>query len=144
MIYLLKITKMKKILKFLLQVILSLIATVLIILADILTFIILLCTKGWEALDYFDNTGYRLDVVSASRNRTLWNAILVKKWGIMFQNGTTHTISYHIGANYNKKTLKPFWIFLYWFLYVVDFSTWKEWGHCQSSVDYFNWLNEEK
>lgn len=129
---------MMKIIKFIISLILALVAYLLMLPVEIANFIVV-AIKHWRgALDYFDKTWYRLDVISASRNRSLWNTILIKKWGYRFVEGTPKTISYHIGENYNRRTLTVFWKFLYWLLYVIDFSTWNEWGHCQSSVDYFN------
>ncbi len=135
---------MKKIAKFLLQVVLWLVAWVLMLPIEIATFVVVVIKHGWGALDYFDKTWYKLDVVSASRNRSLRNAVIIStknKQPVYFTQWTKKTISWHIWANYNLGTLTRFGYFLYCFLYVVDVSSWNKWGHCQSSVEYFKNLD---
>ncbi len=136
-----------KILKFLSSLLLSIVAYLLIPFVEITTFIIVAIKYKGQALDYFNKTWYKLDVISASRNRTLWNGLFVRKnffWAVYFTKGTNKTISYHIWANYNAGTLTLFWYFSYYFLYAIDFTTWRKWGHCQDSVNYFNSLEKEK
>ncbi len=38
----------------------------------------------WGALDFFNRTGYRLDVISASRHRAFRNWAVVSKGGVKF------------------------------------------------------------
>lgn len=121
--------------KFLTQLLLSLIAYVLIPIVELLTFIIVVFKYGKGALNYFDGVGYKQDVQSASRNRSLWNSIFVKKGGFKFKKDTKKSISWYLGKNYKIKTLSLFGLVIYYVLYAIDIKNWNNEGHCIATVN---------
>lgn len=139
---------MNKILKFLSDLILFIIAYITMPFIEFMTMIVVFVKYEEKGFNYFDNLGYSFDVQSASRNRTLWNTILLKEEAkYKFVKDTKYTISQYIGLNYLNKDLSFIGYTLYYLLYLIDFTNWIEWkvlfkenklifkkGHCLESL----------
>lgn len=128
--------------KFITQLILSIIAYVLTPLVEILTFFVVVFKYGQGALHYFDDVGYKQDVHSAGRNRSLWNLLFVSKNGIVFEKDTNKSISLYTGLNFLNETLTIFGLGIYYMLYAIDIKNWKNGGHCINSVNNYNEKHE--
>lgn len=80
------------------------------------------------------------------------NYLFPKTWNLLlgsrgYQFGRFgETLSSAIGRKYIENSLSWFGYFIYYFLYLVDFSTWKAGGHCKASImhDYqiTNYINK--
>ena len=120
--------------KFIRDLILWLIAYVLTPIVEIATFIVVVFKYGFGALNYFKGEAYSFDVRSASRNRSLWNWLFINKKGYKFTPATKKSISWHIGVNSYIGGLTWFGWFMYYFLYIIDFTHWFSDGHCRACV----------
>ena len=101
---------------------------------ELLTFILVVFKYGKECVHYFDDEGYKLDVKSAGRNRTLWNFVfLLNKGKFPFKKDTSISISAYLGAN-SYYYLTWFGWLVYYLLYAVDFTEWHNGGHCRASA----------
>ncbi len=120
-----------KLIKFIRDLILWLIAWALTPIVEIATFIVVIFKYKLGALNYFKGEGYSFDVRSASRNRSLWNFLFINKNGIRFYTVEDISISAYLGLNarVNKLTLMGW--FMYYLLYIIDFTAWKSGGHCE-------------
>lgn len=121
--------------KFIINLILLLIAIVLFIPIELSAIIIVAIYKGKGVFNYFKNAGLTLDVMSASRHRLLWNKLFVRKNGYKFSKGTNKSISRILGINGYFKTLTIFGWIIYYFLWAVDYSSWGKGGHCRNSME---------
>lgn len=116
--------------KFILNIILLLIAILLFIPIELSAIIIVAIYKGKGVFNYFENAGLTLDVMSASRHRLLWNKLFVGKNGYKFYKGTDKSISRILGINGWLKTLTITGWIIYYLLWAIDISHWFKGGHC--------------
>jgi len=124
-----------KLYHFIIDLILWLIAYLLTIPVELATFIIVVIKYGIGALDYFQGEAYSFDVKSASRNRSLWNWLFVNENGYKFTADTKKSISWHIGINSYINGLTWFGWLWYYILYAIDYSNWRNGGHCRACVE---------
>ena len=130
---------MREILHFLKELILAVIAWTLQPIVEVATFIVVLFQHGWSALHYFDEKGYRLDVMSARANRSLWNLLFVKKGGYQFTKDTKMSISRILGINTYIGTLTITGKILCVILSLIDYSSWRKGGHCKNAIEGDDW-----
>ena len=101
---------------------------------DLITIPFVFFKHGKGGFSYFDDVGYKGDIDSAGRNRTLWNTIFVKNNGFKFKKGTPKTISRILGINGWLNQLKPLGWFTYYLLWGIDIPNWFKGGHCFQSM----------
>ena len=136
-----------KLLHFLLDFVLYLIAWSLTLVVEIATLIVVFFKYGFGFTDYFKGEAYSFDVKSASRNRSLWNFLFLNSKAYSFKSDTKKSISWHLGINSYIKGLSWVGWFMYALLYVIDISKWIDWhlfftqfkikaglGHCRAAV----------
>ena len=125
---------MKRFIIFLRDLVLFLVAYILTLPVEILTFLVVLFKYGTGALDYFKGEGYSFDIKSASRNRSLWNLLFLPFNAYLFKSDTKKSISWHLGVNSLIDRLTCVGWLMYYLLYLIDFTKWNKGGHCRSIV----------
>lgn len=137
-LFLMQMKMLRRLCHFLIQLILAIIAYVLTIPIEICTFLVVVWKYGWWALDYFDGEGYRVDVHSAGRNRSLWNFLFLKRNPYKpFIKKTPMSISQHLWANAINRDLTWVWWIVYRILYVIDRKNRKNQWHCISAYNLY-------
>lgn len=119
---------------FLTQLIFFIVSIVLMPIVEFVTFILVVCKYRKGALNYFDDVGYKFDVLSAGRNRTLWNVLFIRHGGYEFKKGTDKTISRVLGINEWLNQLTPVGWAMVYILWAIDYKQWFNGGHCFQSM----------
>ncbi len=101
---------------------------------DLITLPFVFFKYGKKGFLYFDDIGYRGDIDSAGRNRTLWNTLFVRNGGFRFRKNTPKTISRILGINGWLNQLTIIGWFVYYALWVIDVQNWFKGGHCFQSM----------
>ena len=120
--------------KLTINTILFIIAWALMPIVELVTFIFVVFKYGKGSYDYFDDVAYNFDVISAGRNRTLWNVLFVRQGGLKFKKGTDMSISRVLGINEWLNQLTWFGWFIVYLLWAIDIIHWFNGGHCFQSI----------
>lgn len=121
---------MKKVFKFLLGLLLFIIAITLFLPLSISNFIVCM-VKGFNVTNYFRSTAVTMDKYANREFRTLWNACLRKPNGYPFGD-PRETISSALGKNKEKGTLSSAGKVLCGLLDFIDKN------HCINSIEEFD------
>lgn len=137
--YILKLGVVGLILKFFLGIVLSMIAKILGFLLEIpnLVCAIILHLRNKSFLkvinEYQFQSALENDIFLHYNFRALWTICLSNGKGYTFGTNKDETVSSAIGRKFLEKTLSWIGLALYYILYAIDYSTWKNEGHCISA-----------